>query len=73
MPRAIPPEKIDDEGIRLAVAAVGSFNALAKALGMAPVSVMGWKRIPSHRILQVEKVTGISREVLRPDLYRPRG
>jgi len=70
MPSAIPPEEIEDEGLRLAIAKLGSFNALAKALGMSAAAIMEWKRIPSHRILQVEAVTGIKRELLRPDLYR---
>jgi DNA-binding transcriptional regulator YdaS (Cro superfamily) len=69
MPSATPPEKIADEGLRLAVTKAGSFNALAKALGMSPQSLMEWRRVPSHRILQVEKLTGIDRKKLRPDLY----
>jgi DNA-binding transcriptional regulator YdaS (Cro superfamily) len=70
MPSATPPENIEDEGLRRAVAKLGSINALAKALGMSAQSVSVWRRIPSHRILQVEAVTGIKREQLRPDLYR---
>jgi DNA-binding transcriptional regulator YdaS (Cro superfamily) len=73
MPGATPPENIKDEGLRLAVAKLGSFNALAKKLGISPQSLMEWRRIPSHRILQVEAVTKIPREQLRPDLYRHRG
>ena len=70
MPSAISPEKIADEGLRLAVTAAGSFNALAKALGMSAQAVLVWRRVPAHRILQVEAVTGIPREQLRPELYR---
>src|SRR6516225_5654323 len=70
MPSAIPPENIADEGLRLAVAKAGSFNALAQTLGMTASAIMEWQQVPSHRILQVEAVTGIPREKLRPDLYR---
>ena len=70
MPSAISPEKIADEGLQLAVTAAGSFNALAKALGMSAQAVLVWRRVPAHRILQVEAVTGICREKLRPELYR---
>ena len=70
MPSAIPPEKIADEGLRLAVTAAGSFNALANALGISSASISTWRRVPTHRILQVEAVTGIRREKLRPELYR---
>jgi DNA-binding transcriptional regulator YdaS (Cro superfamily) len=71
-PSAIPPDQIKDQGLRLAVAKLGNFNALAKALGISPAALMEWKKIPSHRILQVEAVTRVKRENLRPDLYRER-
>lgn len=58
-----------DDGLKLAIAKIGSAHALAKALGMSPQAFSEWRRVPSHRILQVEAVTGISRELLRPDLY----
>jgi DNA-binding transcriptional regulator YdaS (Cro superfamily) len=70
MQNASPPE-IDD-GLRRAIAKIGSVNALAKALGMSTQALSDWRRVPSHRILQVEDVTGIRREELRPDLYRRR-
>ena len=60
-----------DEGLRLAVEKAGGINALARKLGITPGSLFEWKRVPAHRILQVEAVTGIPREKLRPDLYRP--
>jgi DNA-binding transcriptional regulator YdaS (Cro superfamily) len=69
MPRIIRPDQIADPGLRLAVAATGSFNALARAIGIKAPSIMEWRRIPSHRILQIEALTGIDRERLRPDLY----
>jgi DNA-binding transcriptional regulator YdaS (Cro superfamily) len=68
MPSASPKEI--DEGLRRAIAKLGSANALATALGMSAAALSEWHRIPSHRILQVEAVTGIRREELRPDLYR---
>jgi DNA-binding transcriptional regulator YdaS (Cro superfamily) len=60
-----------DEGLRLAVEKAGSIRALARELGISAPSLLGWRRIPSYRIIQVEMVTGIRREKLRPDLYRP--
>lgn len=66
-PRASP--RPPDDGLQRAIAKMGSANALAMALGMTSASLSEWWRIPSHRILQVEKITGISREELRPDLY----
>lgn len=47
-----------------------SRNRLAKLLGITRQAVGTWQKIPEERILQVERVTGIPRETLRPDLYR---
>jgi DNA-binding transcriptional regulator YdaS (Cro superfamily) len=59
-----------DEGLRLAIEAAGSSNALARLLGMSAQAFSEWRRVPAGRILQVEAVTSIPREKLRPDLYR---
>lgn len=58
-----------DAGLKAAIAAAGSAHALAVKLGMSPQAFSEWRRIPSHRILQVEAITGIDRAILRPDLY----
>jgi DNA-binding transcriptional regulator YdaS (Cro superfamily) len=56
-------------GIREAVEAVGTVAALARKLGITRAAIHQWARVPAERVLQVEAVTGISRTVLRPDLY----
>jgi DNA-binding transcriptional regulator YdaS (Cro superfamily) len=61
-----------EEGVRLAIEKAGGVNALARELGMTGAALSVWRRVPAHRILQVEAVTGIPREKLRPDLYRVR-
>ncbi len=43
--------------------------AIAKELGVTRGAVAKWSRIPAGRVIAVERVTGISREELRPDLY----
>jgi DNA-binding transcriptional regulator YdaS (Cro superfamily) len=60
-----------EEGLRLAIEKAGGLNALARELGITGAALCEWRRVPTHRILQVEAVTGIPREKLRPDLYRP--
>src|SRR5262245_42885753 len=67
--REVPLER--DEGLRAALAAAGGEGPLARALGIAVPSLRDWRRVPAHRIVQVEAVTGVCREVLRPDLYGP--
>lgn len=46
---------------------------LAKALDVDPATVTRWaqKRVPAERVLDVERVTGLSRSEIRPDLYGP--
>jgi DNA-binding transcriptional regulator YdaS (Cro superfamily) len=58
-----------DEGLRKAIEVAGSLRRLAMLLGITPAALLEWWRVPAHRILQVEAVTGIPREQLRPDLY----
>lgn len=43
--------------------------ALARACGVTHSAVSQWDRVPSNHVLTVARVTGIDREVLRPDLY----
>ena len=56
----------------IVISRVGSQALLAKHLGVAPPSICDWKKtgqIPAARVLQVEKISGVSRHVLRPDIY----
>lgn len=57
-------------GLRAALKAVGSQRLLGDALGITAQAVQAWQRVPAERVVEVEKVTGVPREVLRPDLYR---
>ena len=42
---------------------------VAKALKITHGAVSQWKRVPAERVLDVEKITGIPRHMLRPDIY----
>lgn len=42
---------------------------LARQLGISPSAVTMWKNVPAERVLEIERITGISRHDLRPDLY----
>ena len=44
---------------------------LARSLGVDKATVTRWSRgtVPTKHIVEVERVTGIPREKLRPDLY----
>ena len=55
-----------------AVRVAGSQSALGRLLGKRQSTIQGWLktgRVSPEYVLQVERVTGISRHELRPDLY----
>lgn len=43
--------------------------AIAAGVDKATVTRWGQKRVPAERVLQVERITGIPRHMLRPDIY----
>lgn len=47
----------------------GRRRKLAEALGINFGALSQWKRVPAGRVLDVERFTGISRHLLRADLY----
>ena len=51
-----------NDAVEKAISAVGS--AVVLAAGQ-------WRRVPAERVLEVERLTGVSRHELRPDLYPP--
>jgi DNA-binding transcriptional regulator YdaS (Cro superfamily) len=61
--------KIEDAGLREAIQAAGTKYRLAKMLGISPASVQTWKRVPVERIVEIERLTGVARHLLRPELY----
>lgn len=56
--------------IALAVAKAGGMRALARELGINYQAIQSWKRIPAERVIAIERITGIPRDQLRPDLYK---
>jgi TorA maturation chaperone TorD len=58
-----------DSGLDEAIRAAGGVGALARKIGISQPSVSNWSHVPAERVLSVEAVTGVSRVVLRPDLY----
>src|SRR3954470_14274640 len=62
-----------DTGLSEAIHAAGGVAELARRVGISQPSVSNWDKIPAERVLSVEAATGVSRKVLRPDLYSEPG
>jgi DNA-binding transcriptional regulator YdaS (Cro superfamily) len=60
-----------NEGLRAAIKAAGGIRKLARLLGITYQAILHWDKVPAERMLEIEDATGISRDRLRPDLYRP--
>ncbi len=58
-----------DQGLEKAIRTVGGVSELARRVGVAQPSVSNWNRVPVERVAVVEAATGISRAILRPDLF----
>lgn len=61
------------EALQTAVLIAGSQSALARLLSVGQPTVWKWlqssKRLPAEHVLPVEAATGVSRHLLRPDIY----
>jgi len=53
------------------IKAAGSGNAIARALGVSKQAVHQWTRVKAEYCATVERITGIPRHKLRPDLWSP--
>jgi DNA-binding transcriptional regulator YdaS (Cro superfamily) len=56
---------------RYRLAQNASLGDLGSVFGIDKSTVMRWEngRVPAERVLEVERITGVSRHDLRPDLY----
>lgn len=59
-----------DDALALAKQKAGGAVGLARQLGdLTPQAVSQWDKVPAARVLEVERITGISRHLLRPDVF----
>lgn len=61
------------EALMAALDVAGSQTELARICGVSQPAVWKWlqssKRLPAEYVLRVEAATGVSRHLLRPDIY----
>jgi len=61
------------EGLKEATKAAGSARKLAAALRINAQAISQWQKpgrlIPPNRAIEIERITGVNRSKLRPDLW----
>lgn len=60
------------EALQRAREVAGGAVGLGRQLGISPQAVSQWGRVPAERVVDVERITGIPRAELRPDLFGER-
>ena len=58
-----------DGALERAIEAAGGGNKLAVGIGVTPQALSQWSKVPPLRVLDVERVSGVPRHELRPDIY----
>ncbi len=51
----------------------GGVVSLARELGIKHNALYSWNRVPAERVLDIERITGISRHEQRPDIFGKSG
>jgi len=60
-----------EEWLRQAIRQVGGYSALARELGLTKQAIAQWIVAPAKHVMAIERLTGIHRENLRPDVFEP--
>ena len=58
-----------EKALKRAIVAAGGLEKIAGPLKITKQAVSQWPQVPSLRVLAVERISGVSRHELRPDLY----
>ena len=57
------------EALQEAITRAGGQGALGRALGISQQAIQRWKKTPPLRVIAIERLTGVSRHALLPDIY----
>jgi len=58
-----------DEQMVRAIRLAGGFSEVARSLGRTRQAVIQWERVPVEHVLHLERLSGVPRHLLRPDVY----
>ena len=61
-----------NRGVESAIEKAGSTRSLARRCGVSQPAVMKWlyENCPAERAVQMERLVGVAREDIRPDLFK---
>jgi len=62
-----------NEGLKQAIERAGNLSKFAQLLGISHQAVSKWTTVPAHHIITIERLFGVHRSLLRPDLYEEPG
>lgn len=57
------------EAVKIAAEKNGGLVKLAELLSMKHQSFYSWEKVPAERVLDLERLSGVARHKLRPDIY----
>jgi len=57
------------QALKRAIKEAGGQAEFARLMGITAQAVSQWDEVPPLRVLAVERISGVSRQELRPDLY----
>ena len=57
------------DGLKIAIKTAGGLRAFGRLLGISHQAIAQWDKIPAERLLEIERLTGVPRGVMRPDLF----
>lgn len=58
-----------NEALQKAIDKAGTAKDLAEKLGISAQAISQWEKVPPLRVIEIERLTGVPRHELRPDLY----
>lgn len=62
---------MEEDALELAIRSAGGAAVVAREFGISSQAISQWKRVPANRVISLETLSGISRHVLRPDIFGP--
>lgn len=60
---------MSEDALKKAIEIAGGPVALSRALGISSQAIPQWRQAPPNRVLEIERITGVSRHELRPDVF----